>query len=377
MYILFVPRGFSFPEEPMWGNFETDQARELSRLGHKIVVMSVDRRFRLYWRKLGITHRVEKNIDIYNLFLCPLPHQIFPSLTLWIAKKLALYLYKKVEKEQGRPDIIYAHYLTNIAISVDIKKKHGIPLVGIEHWSKLNADQLPYFVSLNGKKAYPHTDALISVSKTLSKRIYQHFGIESVVVNNMVDTSTFVFNSLKSKEKDFIFTSVGRLDKAKGFDVLIRAFKLAGFNEHVKLNIIGNGDKKNLQCLIDNLNLRNQISLLGFMNREAITKEFQKSQAFTLASYGETFGVAYIEAMLMGLPVIATLCGGPEEFVDETNGLLVPIGDEKALAEALKSMFSNINHYDRNFISQSCRNKFSPKAILYKLEKIFSEVLKK
>ena len=53
-----------------------------------------------------------------------------------------------------------------------------------------------------------------------------------------------------------------------------------------------------------------------------------------LVSRSETFGVAYIEALSCGVPVIATRCGGPEGFVHTGNGILVPVDDEEALVGA-------------------------------------------
>ena len=55
MNIFIIARGYPTSKEPTWGCFEKDQAEALSKLGHKVSIVSVDTRFRWYWRSLGIT----------------------------------------------------------------------------------------------------------------------------------------------------------------------------------------------------------------------------------------------------------------------------------------------------------------------------------
>ena len=96
-----------------------------------------------------------------------------------------------------------------------------------------------------------------------------------------------------------------------------------------------------------------------------------------MASQLETFGVVYIEAMSMGLPVIATICGGPEDFVNQSNGLLVPIDDVKALTNAIKFLYENYSNYDGIRISTECRHKFSSTTIVRQLTEVFEGVIER
>ena len=65
---------------------------------------------------------------------------------------------------------------------------------------------------------------------------------------------------------------------------------------------------------------------------------------FVLASRKETFGIVYVEAMAKGLPVIATKCGGPEEFVNKENGILVPVDNVEELSKAMLLMYKEGQH---------------------------------
>ena len=98
---------------------------------------------------------------------------------------------------------------------------------------------------------------------------------------------------------------------------------------------------------------------------------------FVLASRAETFGVAYIEALATGVPVIATKCGGPEIFVHEDNGLMIPVDDLDALVNAMEYMYKNIKVFDREKVSSEIKDKFSPKYVSKKLVEVYEEVLKK
>lgn len=73
------------------------------------------------------------------------------------------------------------------------------------------------------------------------------------------------------------------------------------------------------------------------MDRGAVLAWMQACHVFVLPCLFETFGVVVIEAHACGRPVIATICGGPEDNISEANGMLVTAGDVDALAEALKS----------------------------------------
>ena len=69
MFIALISRGVPSKRDPQWGCFEKDQAEALVAVGHKVAVISVDSRFRLYWRKPGISHYRLNGIDYYDSFL--------------------------------------------------------------------------------------------------------------------------------------------------------------------------------------------------------------------------------------------------------------------------------------------------------------------
>lgn len=79
--------------------------------------------------------------------------------------------------------------------------------------------------------------------------------------------------------------------------------------------------------------------------------------------------------MAAGLPVIATRCGGPEDFVDDSNGLLIPADDQKALEKALYKMIEQCSGFDRKKISATARNKFSPDTIACSIIEVYSRII--
>ena len=99
------------------------------------------------------------------------------------------------------------------------------------------------------------------------------------------------------------------------------------------------------------------------------------SDSFVLASERVTFGVVYIYAIATGLPVIATKCCVPEDFVDNSNGIMVPTNNAECLANAMKSMHLNINQYDKPTISSDTKAKFSPQAVAMKNIGVYEEIL--
>lgn len=382
MKIFFVARGVPSAREPQWGNFEFDQALALKKMGHEVVILSVDARFRRYHRKIGITKENHESIPHYNFYIGPIWDNALRKVSITVHKKTRRFfferLYNKVVKQEGTPDLVYAHYLVCSSMALRVKEKHNIPVVGIEHWSEIGYGNIKPSIKKWAETVYKKLDCLLTVSTALRENILKNFGVDSLVINNMVGRE-FCYVPLERKENKVRFVTTGNLLPVKGFDNLIRAFgQLQLSPDTWSLNIIGGGkEHDHLKELIDGLALGENIHLCGRKSREGVIEMLQNSDVYVMSSRSETFGVAAIEALACGLPVIATDCGGARDFLTKENGLLCPINDVGKLSEAISYMYKNYLGYDRALIAEDCQKRFSSEAIGKQLEAVFNEVLSK
>ena len=374
MHILIISHGYPTAKDPQWGCFEKDQAEALVAMGHRVTVAVVDRRFRTSNQAVGISHINDGPISAYIYFL--LPGKLIPGqMKRFVAERMMLRLCRKIFRTEGIPDVIYAHYMFCMAMLRLVKQKYAIPVVGIEHWSELNKTTLPPRLMQSGRTAYTLSDRLLAVSPSLQAQMKRHFGVESEVVYDMVSDVFLQPVILKKTTKPFVWLAVGSLIQRKGYDVLIEAFAQLGDAE--QLIIIGGGtESERLHAQAEQLSIADRVRFMGMLDKQAIVSMMNESNAFVLPSRGETFGVAYIEAMAMGLPVIATPCGGPEHFVNSDNGLLVDIDNVYQLTKAMRQMETTIDKYQPESIRAYVQERFSAKAIAGRLEEIFEKVIK-
>lgn len=378
MTILMIPRGVPTSRETQYGNFEYEQAKAFVRLGHKVIIATVDTRFRFIWRKVGFSIYQQDNILIYTLFICPgVIIGLFGTKALerflsWQWRKMA----NCIMEHEGKIDVIYPHYLFNTHKAVHFFNQFHAPVVAMEHWSEINKPIILPHIQKMGEDTYPKVDKLLTVSNAAGTSIKKHFGVDSTVVHNMIGDN-FTYVPQQHERNRVLFVSTGNLIHRKGFDLLIESFaRLQLPKDKWALNIIGTGEKyDDLKKLIAKHNLTENIHLIGKQTSEQIIKWLNESDVFVLSSRMETFGVVYIEAMACGLPIIATPCGGPEEYVNEKNGLLVPVDDVDALATAIKYMYEHHQDYDRQAIADDCKARFSSEVISKQLIDIFADVL--
>ena len=379
MNIFIVARGWPSKREPQWGCFERDQAVALRNLGHKVVVLSVDTRFRRYHRKYGITRDVHSDISHYDLFASSLFGKVLRKVSVRLStivkRRIFLYLFNNVIKKEGMPDVVYAHYLGNCSMALAAKIKYGIPVVGIEHWSELGYENINNKIKYWAQNTYKDLDLLLTVSSALQKNIKKNFGVDSEVVNNMVGQEfleTSVNKVMLKNDDSFRFIAVGNLLPVKGYDVLIKAFSKSGLaNDGCTLTIVGEGkERENLENLIKEAGLEDTITLPGRKHRDEIIRMLGESNVFVLSSRTETFGVACIEALSQGLPAIATRCGGTEDIINRKNGILVDADDINALTGALRQMHLHNSEYDPDNIAKDCRERFAPEVIAKQLSEL-------
>jgi glycosyltransferase involved in cell wall biosynthesis len=379
MFVLLISRGIPSDNDPQWGCFERDQALALHKAGHKVVVLSIDSRAKFYSTKLGISHKIIDGVDFYNLscfpnvIFRPIAYRIMLFLISWQLD----YLYKRMQKTHGTPDLIYSHYLLNSYAALRLKKKYNLPLVAIEHWSEVNKDVLKSYVKYSGDKVYSIADKVIAVSDSLKSMLNKHFHVDALVVHNLVGEG-FDYNPT-SQRSTFNFVTVGSLFHVKGYDILIDAFaKIASVNNNFRLTIVGDGNQRPLlQQLITKHNLQSKVSLVGRKSRAEVADILLNSDVYVSSSRNENFSVSVLEALSIGLPVVATICGGIRECINDSNGLLVPTENVDLLSDAMLKISQNISNYNRESIARDFENRFSTTSIVNNLVSIFETTIKK
>jgi glycosyltransferase involved in cell wall biosynthesis len=282
-----------------------------------------------------------------------------------------------MQKTHGTPDLIYSHYLLNSYAALRLKKKYNLPLVAIEHWSEVNKDVLKSYVKYSGDKVYSIADKVIAVSDSLKSMLNKHFHVDALVVHNLVGEG-FDYNPT-SQCSTFNFVTVGSLFHVKGYDILIDAFaKIASVNNNFRLTIVGDGNQRPLlQQLITKHNLQSKVSLVGRKSRAEVADILLNSDVYVSSSRNENFSVSVLEALSIGLPVVATICGGIRECINDSNGLLVPTENVDLLSDAMLKISQNISNYNRESIARDFENRFSTTSIVNNLVSIFETIIKK
>lgn len=376
MNILFITRGYPSENYKTLGIFEYDMAKALAKSGHEVTYLAVDVRSIRRWRKWGHESFTRDNINIEAINV-PLG-RIYHPLKTKISEIALFKLFKKISMKNDQFDLIHAHFPDFAYLGAKLKVKTGIPLVITEHSSKLNK---PLDGNLERKLTYAYNkaDELTCVSKSLAEVIYKKFNIMPSVITNVVDTEIFKLKSVETRNTGvFTFVSAGNLISSKGMDLTIKAFaKIIEKHPNSELLIFGQGpEKDNLMELVKTYGLSEKIKFFGLVSRQVLRQYYERANVFVLASYSETLGVAYIEAIAMGLPVIATDCGGPSDFVHDKNGIMVPRGDVDSLAGVMVNMINHYHEFNFREISDEISEKYSEKSNAMSLENIYKRAIK-
>ncbi len=201
------------------------------------------------------------------------------------------------------------------------------------------------------KWLYPKADRIIAVSGGIKEDLVRHFGIRQDVISiihNPIDIREIQRLSIEDVDHSWflapvpIILAVGRLTKQKGYPYLLRAFSEVRKSLDCRLLIIGEGeDREMLVRMVNEMGLNNEVELLGFQPNPF--KYMARSSLLVLSSLYEGFGNVIVEAMALGLPVISTDCpSGPSEIIDGgKNGLLVPLEDAVAMAQAMVNVLTD------------------------------------
>jgi len=183
--------------------------------------------------------------------------------------------------------------------------------------------------------------------------------------------------SIKSDLSDaFTIVCVGRLEKIKNQQLLIKAFARLK-DKSTKLILVGDGrEKENLYKLITDLDINKRVEITGFS--AAPEKYLAKANLFVLPSLSEGFGIAVVEAMQQGLPCLCSSIGGIPEFIEENKtGWMFNPTNEEELYEKLEVII-DLPQSERNDVGAKAKayvlQNFSEKKYVTELENLYRQL---
>src|SRR6266852_1262486 len=329
-------------------------ARQLQALGHDVTIVTL--RHKRWWKRtesldglaivrVGGLYRPGKGLRVGKLGFLPLSIGMF--LTLW--------------RLRHHYDIIHAYQLTPpTPIAVLVGKITQKPVIlNISSIGPSNKPGIqPHLGDINGiYKRSLGGDAIVNFlrkshafyqvlsTRSISYLTSHGFRAEQIVrIPNGVDTETFrpAERGLDPEKSARDIICVGRLENAKGIDVLLHAWErmmheLADWQAYPKprLRLVGAGScRPQLERLVTELGIQDSVAFLG--ERTDIIDLLQHSWGFILPSRWEGMSNALLEAMACGLPCVSTRVSGSEDIIsDGVNGLLVEPDQPDEMSQAL------------------------------------------
>ena len=255
------------------------------------------------------------------------------------------YQLKKLIKDID-PDIIHTHGSKTSSIISSIKTKNYKHVATI-HGVKKN------------KKIYEKADLIIGVSDKALEGINH----ETICINNWWHPK---LKKIQNKNNKYAL-AVGRLEKVKGFDLLIASWK----NICANLVIIGSGKERNkLNELIEQNNLSEKVKIIDAVKKEELLNYYQDASVLIISSRDEGGPRVALEALYLEIPVISTDVGHMSQILPKE--LLAEKNNQSALQDMLEKYVDNIHLYNQKAIFNFVETEFSIEEKMQELNDAYS-----
>ena len=267
---------------------------------------------------------------------------------------------------QFSPQVMQAHLARGARVGGAVCSSLNVPLTVKTH----NRVNLKY---------YPHVDHFIATTAAQKTYLMTH-GIAEDRVSIIPNFSALAaVDEVAPVSEPIRFCTYGRMVHKKGFDVLLRAFRLfLDRGNQGLLQIGGDGAERGaLEKLAAELNLNGEVAFVGWIDHPA--KLLDACDVFVLPSLDEPFGIVLLEAMARGKAIIATRTQGPLEIFDNSTAWLVDIGDDIGLADALDHA---AQHYDavieKSLAALRCfKQTYATEAVVPRILNVYEAMLAK
>lgn len=273
------------------------------------------------------------------------------------AKDLLIYLWRaywfsrKLCRE-NKFDLSHSFFtvpsgLISLALKVSFKLPYIISLRGSDVPGY--SDRFPLIYAFLGKLfgyIWKKSSATISNSQELKDLALKTNPKQEIgVIYNGINTNYFKPDLQKKSQEEFIIMpGASRITARKGLRYLIEAVsKLSKTYPKLKLKLIGDGnEKESLEELVRSLKIEEKVEFVGRVPHEKVLRYYQEASVFVLPSLNEGMSNAMLEALAVGLPILATDTGGSKKVISEgQNGYIIKMKDSDDIVEKLEKILSD------------------------------------
>lgn len=291
-----------------------------------------------------------------QIFQKLLYHQRFQKHT----KDLLGYLINR----QGKPALFHVHVPMKMGpIARWAKQKWNIPYIVSEQSSKYVGDGPDHFDRRSARhrntvtRVFQEAAIVTNVSATVGSILQKRFQLHTVeTIHNVADASLFFPGTKKNTSQTFHFLHASTLTPQKNIEGIIRVMeKLYLIRQDFSLTLLG-GEANALDRWRTQKPWLNHIPNVP---HEKVAEHMRAADALLMFSRDENFPCVIVEALCCGLVVITSDAGGSGEAIHKANGLVVPVGNEDALADAIQEVMNKRKSYDPHVIRQDAISKYS------------------
>jgi N-acetyl-alpha-D-glucosaminyl L-malate synthase BshA len=358
------------------GVVATELGLELSKRGHEIHFITYKQPVRLELLSQNV-HFHEVHVPEYPLFYYQ-PYEL--ALSSKLVDMVKLYGIELLHVHYAIPHA-YAAYMAQ-----QMLKDEGIyvPIVTTLHGTDITLVGNHPFYKTAVTFSINKSNAVTSVSESLKKDTLRLFNIkkEIEVIPNFIDLEkhqhkfTDCQRQMMANDDEFIITHISNFREVKNIPDVIKIFNNIQKEVPAKLMMVGEGpEKEQAEVLAKELGISNRVVFFG--NSNEINRILCFSDLFLLPSRTESFGLAALEAMASGVPVISTSSGGlPEVNIHGYSGYLSGVGDVTDMSKnAIKILtdFKVLDQFKSNAKAQS--QNFDLHSIVPEYEAIYQKTL--
>jgi glycosyltransferase involved in cell wall biosynthesis len=289
-------------------------------------------------------------------------------------KHFIAYLVEKI----GKPYLFHVHVPMKMGpIARWAKHKWGIPYIVSEQSSKYVGDGPDHFVKRSARhrkmvaRVFQEAESVTNVSSTVGKVLQELFNLARVdTIHNVADASLF-YPGKKNDHSVYRFLHASTLTSQKNIDGIIRVMEQVYLTrQDFSLTVLGGERhafypwKKDQPWLV----------YIPTVSHEMVADYMRSADTLLMFSNDENFPCVIVEALCTGMSVITSDAGGSAEAINAGNGLLVPVGNEKALAKAILDVMNNKLRYNTVDIRQDAVNKFSYPVIGHQFRELYRKL---